>query len=306
MNIYRLLPRLVASLVSVVLLATTTQAVPLIRNVSARSNSTGLIAGFVIEGSQSKLVLIRVLGPALADPDFKITGTIPDPRAVLYDSRGTILAQNDDWASTTENKVAIQDAGAFPIAANSKDAVIVALLPPGAYTVMALPSEDKNKDSRPGICLIEVYDLSHARGQNLGSRLVNVSVRMIGTGSGNNASIVGIVFVGDGSQQVLMRAVGPTLALTPFNVTGVMADPKMLVYSTKTIPATLLGQNDNWAVGTGNITSTTFVQTGAFPLPSNSKDAAMVMPITTSGTAEITFMVEGTGAFLGELYLVRQ
>lgn len=298
MNNKRLLPGLVMSLICVALMATVSYAVPNIINISARANSTGLITGFVIEGSQAKTVLIRAVGPALADPVFKVTGTIPDPQVVVYNSQGVVLARNDDWASTNENKANARDTGAFPIAADSKDAMVVLSLPPGAYTAVVQPSD---KDPRTGVCLIEVYDLSFARQQNLNSRLVNASIRMIGIGSGNNSAIVGVVFAGDGAQQLLVRAVGPALA--QFGVTGVMADPKLFAYSTQTTPATLLGQNDNWS--SGSATASTFATNGAFPLPANSTDAALVIPVEVRGTVNRTFVIEGTGAFLAELYLFR-
>ncbi len=306
MNKNRLLPaRLIASLASVALLATTTQASQ-IRNISARSNAAGLHAGFVIDGSQTKTVLIRVLGPALADPKFRVAGAIPDPQAILY--RGnTLLADNDNWVSSDANKIAAMNAGAFAIAADSKDAMIVAELPPGTYTVMGLPSA---RDPRPGICLVEVYDLSHARGQNPGSRLINASIRMIGTGTGDDTAIVGVVFVGDGVQEVLVRAAGPSL--TQFGVQNVMANPSMLVYGLEQVPQTtpptqartiVLKQNDNWWQGEPVATSM-FDRTGAFPFLANSADAALVMPVG-GGTKSYTIHVGGTGAFVLEIYAVR-
>jgi len=68
-------------------------------NLSARAKvGTGenvLIAGFVITGSQPLKVLLRGVGPSLADKG--ISAPLVDPKLTLYDRLGGVIASNDNW-----------------------------------------------------------------------------------------------------------------------------------------------------------------------------------------------------------------
>ncbi|MEI8257425.1 MAG: hypothetical protein WCJ30_17260, partial [Deltaproteobacteria bacterium] len=79
-----------------------TASIPRLINVSARAQvGTGdgvLIAGFVIDGTASRTVLIRAVGPtlgaygvggALADPQLELTHTVSGATVVV--------ASNDNW-----------------------------------------------------------------------------------------------------------------------------------------------------------------------------------------------------------------
>ena len=129
-------------------------------NVSARMNVTAgsgvLIAGLVIGGSEPKTVLIRGIGPTLSE--FGVSGTLPDPQITVF-SGSTQIANNANWnngvgassaalVSSTSAQV-----GAFPLAAGSKDAALIATLQPGAYTVQVT-----SVSGATGVALIEVYD----------------------------------------------------------------------------------------------------------------------------------------------------
>lgn len=57
-----------------------------------------LIGGFITTGSDSKLVLLRALGPTLAN--FGITDARQAPSIELHDSTGATIASNDNWNST--------------------------------------------------------------------------------------------------------------------------------------------------------------------------------------------------------------
>src|SRR5881394_471692 len=54
-----------------------------------------LIAGFIITGNQ-KEVLLRALGPTLAQPPFNVPNVLADPIIELHMPDGTIV-QNDNW-----------------------------------------------------------------------------------------------------------------------------------------------------------------------------------------------------------------
>jgi hypothetical protein len=126
-----------------------------------------LIAGFVVTGNAPKRVLIRGIGPGLAQ--FGVQGAVANPTLKLYAAGNTtIIAQNDDWnaaqpvgtsqaaASSAEITAASAAVGAFGLGANSRDAAIVITLMPGAYT--AVVSDASNGT---GAGLVEVYEISN-------------------------------------------------------------------------------------------------------------------------------------------------
>lgn len=130
---------------------------PRLVNVSARSQvGTGaevLVAGFVIGGSGTKTLLIRGIGPTLAD--FGVTGALTDPQLTLFrtvDSVSTQIGANDNWDSATITATADR-VGAFTIPAGSNDAALLVNLQPGAYTVQM-----SGVSAGTGVGLIEVYD----------------------------------------------------------------------------------------------------------------------------------------------------
>ena len=113
------------------------------------------IAGFVVGGNAPKKLLVRGAGPALAG--LGIDGALVDPVIALLDVRGTLLATNDNWsesANASDVAAIAGNVGAFPFAANSKDAALLATLPPGAYTVTLA-----GVGGSTGIALVEVYEL---------------------------------------------------------------------------------------------------------------------------------------------------
>lgn len=127
------------------------------------------------------------------------------------------------------------------------------------------------------------------------SALTNLSIRGP-AGTGDQTLIVGFVVSGTG-KPVLVRAVGPTLAT--FSVSGVMADPRLVVHTADGVVAT----NDNWgSVATQPVLDSVSHDLGAFALPDNSLDAAL---LTTADngvyTAEVTGNA-GTGVALAEIY----
>jgi hypothetical protein len=106
-----------------------------------------LIAGFTIAGTGSKNVLIRAVGPALAN--FGVTGTLADPTLTLY-SGATALATNDNWLAA--DAATMTAVGAFTLSAGSKDAAIVTTLPAGAYTAVV-----SGIGNTTGTALVELY-----------------------------------------------------------------------------------------------------------------------------------------------------
>ena len=137
-------------------------------NISARGTVLGgddaLIGGFVVNGTESKRVLIRGIGPTLTG--FGVAGALSDPMLTLYTSSGAVVAQNENWetpqptdaaqhaASAAEIVDADTKAGAFALNAGSTDAALVVTLPPGAYSAVVT-----GRNGATGGAMVEVYEL---------------------------------------------------------------------------------------------------------------------------------------------------
>lgn len=135
--------------------ASFTTATPRFINVSSRTfvgtGDNTLICGFVVAGSGSRRLLIRAVGPGLAQ--FSLTGLLTDPQLALYNGSNTKIAENDDWDSAA-TLTAQQSVGAFNLPAASKDAVLVATVTPGSYTITITGA-----NGGTGTALIELYEL---------------------------------------------------------------------------------------------------------------------------------------------------
>lgn len=128
-------------------------------NLSARTRvgpgADVLIAGLVIGGSEPKRLLIRAVGPTLAS--FGVGGVLADPAlSVFRQGVAAAIRQNDDWGSTApaELAAAAGRAGAFALPAGSRDAAVLAVLEPGAYTVQV-----SGVGAATGVALLEIYDV---------------------------------------------------------------------------------------------------------------------------------------------------
>ena len=251
-------------------------------NLSVRTTlSAGqtLTLGAVVSGG-AKNVLLRAAGPALTA--FGLGG-MTDPKLELFaGGSATPTATNDDWPGSLAG--AFASVGAFGFAGGSKDAALSQTLT-GAFTVRA-------SGPGAGVILVEAYDTAGG----ISPRLVNVSARNR-VGTGDDILITGFSITGAGSKQVLIRAVGPTLGT--FGVSGPLADPALRVIDGRGVA---IASNDNWAAAL----AATFVQVGAFPLASASRDAAVVLTLPAGGT--YTIQVSGvnntTGEALIEVYEV--
>lgn len=120
------------------------------------------------------------------------------------------------------------------------------------------------------------------------ARLVNISTRAT-VGTGANILISGLVTSGGNSKRILVRGIGPTLS--QFGVSGVLARPQLTLLNNKGSP---MATNTVW--GGGQTLASAFSQVGAFALPANSADSAILM-ILQSGV--YTTQVEGIGGTAG-------
>lgn len=279
-------------------------------NISTRGvTSAGanvLIGGFVVSGNnvnQTRQMLIRVVGPTLGAAPFNVAGALANPRLEVYaNNNPNPVLVNDDWGNQTggaQQVNAIQQAttraGAFALPANSADAAVLAVLPPGLYTVQA--TGPLNNPAASGVVLIEAYDVTP--GANAAGRASNVSTR--GTvGTGNNILIAGFVVTGEASRRVLIRGAGPTLAR--LNVPGVLADPQLKLIDQAS--GVTLRTNDDWASGDdAGVIASAASAAGAFPFASGSKDSAMIVMLPPGAyTVQLSGVNNGTGVGIVEVY----
>ncbi len=132
----------------------------------------------------------------------------------------------------------------------------------------------------------------------LQAQLVNTSVR-VQVGTGADVLITGFV-IGATPKTFLFRAVGPTLGA--FGVGGTLADPVMTLYSGTTVVQT----NDDWSSSaSGAAIAQAAAASGAFALPANSRDSAMIATLNPGAyTVKIEGVAGGTGVALFEAYEV--
>lgn len=129
------------------------------------------------------------------------------------------------------------------------------------------------------------------------ARLTNIATRGLVGVEDDEVLISGLVTRGSGTKKLLLRAVGPTLATTPFNVAGVLARPTITLYR----GSTAVAANSGW--GGSTALSAAFAQVGAFPLPATSLDAALLETIAGGVyTAHVTGPAAARGIALIEVY----
>lgn len=258
-------------------------------NISTRgqvgTDADNLFGGFVISGG-SKTVLVRAVGPGLAA--FGVGGTLVDPVLNVFDARNAVVASNNDW--NTADAAAFAQVGAFPLPAGSKDAVVVATLPPGAYTAQI--SGNPAAGSGPpgtGVAILEVYDLGGT------GQLINIATRLA-VGTGANAAVAGFVVApGAGTRKLLVRGVGPALAA--FGLGGTLPDPKLTVVDAAGGEVAVASAN-----GGASVLTAAAGQAGAFA--TTGTDTAVIVNVAPgSYTAQLAgFSGTTSGVALIEVY----
>lgn len=188
-----------------------------------------LIGGMIITGSDPKKVIIRAIGPSLAQ---FFSGALANPTLELFQGN-TLLASNNDWKEGG-NQGVVEATGIPP--SNDLESAIVQTLAPGAYTAVM-----RGNGGGTGIGLVEVYDLDQAAN----SRLGNIATRGF-VETDNNVMIGGIIIGGNGggNTQVVVRGIGPSLSA--FGISGALQDP---VLELKDANGATLNSNDDWMQG---------------------------------------------------------
>ena len=252
------------------------------QNLSARAHVfTGeqiLIGGFIIGGTENKMVLIRGLGPSLAG--FGVPGPLANPTLSLFDHTATLVATNDNWKDTQQAQ--IQATGLAP--SNDFEPAILATLSPGAYTAFL-----QGKAATTGIGLAEIYDVD----PSVNAQATNLSGRGF-VGTGNDVLIGGIIVGGPtGSmQRVLVRALGPSLGSA--GVASPLANPTL---SLRDANGNVIANNDNWQ----DSQQADIAATGKAP-PNTKESAILALLAPGKYTAIVAGKNGTTGVGLIEFY----
>lgn len=238
-----------------------------------------MIGGFIIGGAMPKKVLVRAVGPSLAN--YGVSGVLANPMLELHKSSdGSIVASNDDWGSSG-NANDITTSTLAP--ADAKEAAILTTLSPGAYTAIVT-----GNGGATGVGIIEVYEIDTPT-----SAFTNISTRgQVLTGDGR--MIGGFIVQGDSPQTVLVRAVGPTLA--NYGVSGTIANPILELY--KSSDGSIIASNDDWnsAANAAAVTAT-----GLAPL--NALESAILITLEPGAyTAVVSGKNGGTGVGIVEVF----
>ena len=141
-----------------------------------------MIAGFIIRGNVAKPVVLRGMGPSLVSSGLPAASLLQDPVIELHGSNGALITSNDNWKDTQKAQIE----GTIYEPTDDREAVILATLPPAAYTVIL-----KGVGGTSGIGIVEVYDNNAA----LDSDLANISTRGF-VQTGNEVMIGGFVLGG--------------------------------------------------------------------------------------------------------------
>ncbi len=165
--------------------------------------------------------------------------------------------------------------------ANDLESAIVATLPANGTGYTAIL---RGKNNSTGVGVVEIYDLE----RTADSKLANISSRGF-VQTNDNVMIGGFIVTGTGTQNVIVRAIAPSLT-----VPGKMADPTLELRDGNGM---LIRSNDNWRTDQeAQIIASTVP-------PTNDLESAIVAALPTGGTTAIVRGKDGTtGVAVVEVY----
>ncbi|MGI8891146.1 MAG: matrixin family metalloprotease [Chthoniobacterales bacterium] len=119
-------------------------------NISTRARvdvgDKALIGGFIVDAPQTQRLVIRAIGPSLGLP-----GALADPTLEVYNSNGTLMRSNDNYAVTTAVTV-IGQYGLYPN--DTRESAIYFESAPGNFTTIV-----RGANGTAGIALVEIYSV---------------------------------------------------------------------------------------------------------------------------------------------------
>jgi hypothetical protein len=253
-----------------------------------------MIGGFIAQGTQSKKVIIRAIGPELIP--FGIPDPLADPTLELHNSTGALIASNDNWVTTiiggiitADQVAAIRASGYAPN--DVRESAMIVDLPPGNYTAIV-----RGVNNTIGVGLVDAYDLSTTANSLLG----NISTRSF-VQTDENVMIGGFIVRGTQPMRVIVRAIGPELC--QYGVPNPLPDPTLELHNST---GALIASNDNWqhTIIGGIITSDQVhdIQNSGYA-PSDPRESAIIANLPPG---KYTGIVRGkniiTGVALVEVY----
>lgn len=256
-------------------------AITALANISTRlrveTGDNALIGGFIVTGTQPKRVIVRAIGPSLS-----LAGKLANPTLELRDGAGTLIRSNDDWRVGGQEADII--ATTIPPSSDLESAIVATLPANGAgYTAIVRGANDGT-----GIGVVEAYDLD----RSVDSKLANISTRGL-VSTGDNVLIAGTIVLGQTSQKVIVRAIGPSLSIA-----GKLADPTLELRDAN---GALVRSNDNWR-------SDQEVELIASTIPPASDLEPAIATTLSANGASYTAIVRGAGGSTGiavvEVYAV--
>ena len=198
---------------------------------------------------------------------------------VAADGRAYAVAQNG--ATLAGGAGTVDATGKVVIAASAGQAISATLTANGATAAITLAPG-------PAVTTAGVVD-SAAPAQRL--REFSARARVDAT----NTAAVGFVVTGDAPNNVLIRAIGPTLG-DSFGVAGALSNPFLDVYR----GATLIASNVNWTTA-ANPTAIALgaAQSGAFPLRTTLADSALRLSLPAGAYTAVMSSANGATAGIG-------
>lgn len=239
------------------------------------------IGGFIIQGSAPATIVLRALGHSLRE--FGLSDALSDPVIELHNSSGATLAMSDDWIDSPD----AQTIASYHLdPPNSRESAIYATLNPGSYTAV-VKAYDNHDGDLSGTALVELYDL-HARAGRFG----NISTR--GAVLPEDHVMIGGFIIGGGqTKQVIVRALGPSLA--DMGTTSVLSDPTVEL---RDASGNLIASNDNWTDGS----DAAAIQAEGFAPSRAAESALQVSLVPGSYTALLRGVGGAQGVGLIEVY----
>ncbi|HVF71202.1 MAG TPA: peptidylprolyl isomerase [Chthoniobacterales bacterium] len=246
------------------------------------TGDNALIAGFIMQGTASKRLAIRALGPSLSDSG--ISNALDNPVLELRNSSNAVLATNDNWGDAP-NKQDLTDIGLAP---NSPNESAILTTVPSNTSGAAYTAVMRGVNNATGVGVVEVYDLDSGPS----STLLNISTRGP-VGLDPNALIAGFTLGGAESKTVLVRAIGPSL--TGFGVPNALVDPTMEFFNGQGMK---IDSNDDWM----NSPQKSQIESSGLA-PTNAKESAIVQTLPSGPyTAVVRGTNGGTGVGSVEVY----
>lgn len=242
-----------------------------------------MIGGFIITGDDAKRVMIRGLGPSLAN--FGVPNVVNDPLLRLFGPNGSVIAINDNWQDTQQPEV---DATGIP-PTDLRESAIVATLVPATYT--ASLAEMTNAS---GVGLVELYDLN----SGATAKLANISTRG-SVQTADNVMIGGFSLGGSSTNptKLVVRAIGPSL--TQFGINNALSNPTLELFDNN---GQRVAFNDNWMDDSNQASELQALKIA----PSHGAESAVVTTLAPGlYTAVVAGQGGGTGIGLIEVYAIQ-